>query len=163
MGAKVGALIRQARTDADMTQEKLARKVGGGLTAQDVSRAERGELDLSQAVLRDIARATGVTQASLVEAAKAEKASAAKKTATKKTAEKKAKTPDAAGISMRVTATEKRLIEAYRLADGDAKRAAMKLLRGDVPELVAKVLGGSGADAVTDMLGDAISRWRGDK
>ena len=49
MGEKVGKLIREARTGADLTQEKLAKKVGGGLTASDVSRAERGEIDLPQA------------------------------------------------------------------------------------------------------------------
>ena len=177
MGEKVGKLIREARTGADLTQEKLAKKVGGGLTASDVSRAERGEIDLPQATLRAIAKATGVTQSSLVDAAKAESASSgkkasaakttsakttAKKTTTKSTA-KKAKTPDSAGVSMRVTATEKRLVEAYRLADGDAKKAAMKLLKGECPEMAAKILGGSGADMVADLLGDALGSLLGGK
>ena len=177
MGEKVGKLIREARTGADLTQEKLAKKVGGGLTASDVSRAERGEIDLPQATLRAIAKATGVTQVSLVDAAKAESASSgkkasaakttsakttAKKTTTKSTA-KKAKTPDSAGVSMRVTATEKRLVEAYRLADGDAKKAAMKLLKGECPEMAAKILGGSGADMVADLLGDALGSLLGGK
>ena len=177
MGEKVGKLIREARTGAELTQEKLAKKVGGGLTASDVSRAERGEIDLPQATLRAIAKATGVTQASLVDAAKAESASSgkkasaakttsakttAKKTTTKSTA-KKAKTPDSAGVSMRVTATEKRLVEAYRLADGDAKKAAMKLLKGECPEMAAKILGGSGADMVADLLGDALGSLLGGK
>ena len=167
MGEKVGKLIREARTGADLTQEKLAKKVGGGLTASDVSRAERGEIDLPQATLRAIAKATGVTQSSLVDAARVESASAGKKTSTGKTTAakntstakstaKKAKTPDSAGVSMRVTATEKRLVEAYRLADGDAKKAAMKLLRGECPDMAAKILGGSGADMVADLLGDAL-------
>ena len=175
MGEKVGKLIREARTGADLTQEKLAKMVGGGLTASDVSRAERGEIDLPQATLRAIAKATGVTQSSLVDAAKAESASSgkkasaakttsakttAKKTTTKSTA-KKAKTPDSAGVSMRVTATEKRLVEAYRLADGDAKKAAMKLLKGECPELASKILGGSGADMVADLLGDALGSLLG--
>lgn len=177
MGEKVGKLIREARTGADLTQEKLAKKVGGGLTASDVSRAERGEIDLSQATLRAIAKATGVTQSSLVDAAKAESASSGKKTSTGKTTSakttakkttakstaKKAKTPDSAGVSMRVTATEKRLVEAYRLADGDAKKAAMKLLKGECPDMAAKILGGSGADMVADLLGDALSGLLGGK
>lgn len=177
MGEKVGKLIREARTGADLTQEKLAKKVGGGLTASDVSRAERGEIDLPQATLRAIAKATGVTQASLVDAAKAESASSGKKTSTGKTTSakttakkittkstaKKAKTPDSAGVSMRVTATEKRLVEAYRLADGDAKKAAMKLLKGECPEMAAKILGGSGADMVADLLGDALGSLLGGK
>ena len=177
MGEKVGKLIREARTGADLTQEKLAKKVGGGLTASDVSRAERGEIDLPQATLRAIAKATGVTQASLVDAAKAESASSGKKTSTGKTTSakttakktttkstaKKAKTPDSAGVSMRVTATEKRLVEAYRLADGDAKKAAMKLLKGECPDMAAKILGGSGADMVADLLGDALGSLLGGK
>ena len=168
MGEKVGKLIREARTGADLTQEKLAKKVGGGLTANDVSRAERGEIDLPQATLRAIAKATGVTQASLVDAAKAESASSGKKasaakTTSAKTTAKKAKTPDSAGVSMRVTATEKRLVEAYRLADGDAKKAAMKLLKGECPEMAAKILGGSGADMVADLLGDALGGLLGGK
>ena len=168
MGEKVGKLIREARTGAELTQEKLAKKVGGGLTASDVSRAERGEIDLPQATLRAIAKATGVTQASLVDAAKAESASSRKKTSTGKTTSakttaKKAKTPDSAGVSMRVTATEKRLIEAYRLADGDAKKAAMKLLRGECPDMAAKIRGGSGADMVADLLGDALGSLLGGK
>ena len=174
MGEKVGKLIREARTGADLTQEKLAKKVGGGLTASDVSRAERGEIDLPQATLRAIAKATGVTQSSLVDAARVESASAGKKTSTGKTTAakntstakstaKKAKTPDSAGVSMRVTATEKRLVEAYRLADGDAKKAAMKLLRGECPDMAAKILGGSGADMVADLLGDALGSLLGGK
>ncbi|MGN1019151.1 MAG: helix-turn-helix domain-containing protein [Aristaeellaceae bacterium] len=163
MGEKVGKLIRQARTGADLTQERLAKKVGGGLTASDISRAERGEIDLPQATLRAIAKATGVTQASLVEAAREESASAGKKTSSGKSGAKQAKTPDSAGISMRVTATEKRLIEAYRLADGDAKKAAMKLLKGECPELVTKILSGSGADVVADLLGDALGSLLGGK
>lgn len=174
MGEKVGKLIREARTGADLTQEKLAKKVGGGLTASDVSRAERGEIDLSQATLRAIAKATGVTQSSLVDAAKAESASSGKKTSagkttsakttsTAKSTAKKAKTPDSAGVSMRVTATEKRLVEAYRLADSDAKKAAMKLLKGECPDMAAKILGGSGADMVADLLGDALGSLLGGK
>ena len=174
MGEKVGKLIREARTGADLTQEKLAKKVGGGLTASDLSRAERGEIDLPQATLRAIAKATGVTQSSLVDAAKAESASSGKKTSAGKTASakttspakstaRKAKTPDSAGVSMRVTATEKRLVEAYRLADGDTKKAAMKLLKGECPDMAAKILGGSGADMVADLLGDALSGLLGGK
>ena len=177
MGEKVGKLIREARTGAELTQEKLAKKVGGGLTASDVSRAERGEIDLPQATLRAIAKATGVTQSSLVDAAKAENASSGKKTSTGKTTfakttakkttakstAKKAKTPDSAGVSLRVTATEKRLVEAYRLADGDAKKAAMKLLKGECPDMAAKILGGSGADMVADLLGDALGSLLGGK
>jgi len=159
MASKVGTLIKEARTAADMTQEKLAKKVGGGLTANDISRAERGELDLTQAQLKSIAKATGVTQASLLNAAKgtAKKSTTTKKTATKAT-EKKPKTPSNAGITMRVTSTEKKLIEAYRLADSQTKKAGMKVLKGECGDMVTGMLGGSSAasDSVAEMLGDVL-------
>ena len=40
MSSKVGTLIKEARTAAGLTQEKLAKKVGGGLSAADISKAE---------------------------------------------------------------------------------------------------------------------------
>ena len=89
MAKKVGTLIKEARTAAGFTQEELARKLAG-VSASDISKAERGEAELSQANLKKIAKACGVTQASLINAAKG---TSAKKTTAKKassgTAEKK--------------------------------------------------------------------------
>ena len=83
MANKVGVLIKEARTGAGLTQEQLARKIKG-ISADDISKAERGEKELTQAVLKEIAKATGVTQKSLIDAAKgttaAKGTSAAKKT-----------------------------------------------------------------------------------
>ena len=93
---KVGALVKEARVAADLTQEKLAKKAGEGLTANDISKCEQQKADLTTAQLKAIAKACGVTQTSLVNAPKnlsaaaAKKAAAEKKTvAEKKTAEKK--------------------------------------------------------------------------
>lgn len=186
MASKVGKLIKEARQAADLTQEKLAKKVGGGLTAADISKAERGELELPLATLRKIAKATGVTQASLVNAAQgktAEKKTTTKKTAAKKTekkadekkaeekkTEKKAKTPTSANKTMKVTATEQKLINAYRLADSATKKAAMNLLQGESNDLVNILLGSAPAssaskssDNIADMLGDAIGSLLGGK
>ena len=69
MSKRLGNLIRQARTDAGLTQEQLARRVRG-LSATDISLAERGEKELTQAELKEIAKETGVTQKSLLDAAK---------------------------------------------------------------------------------------------
>lgn len=69
MAKKVGELIKEARTAAGLSQARLAELVEG-LTAADVGKAERGEKDLTQAVLKEIAKATGVTQKSLLEAPK---------------------------------------------------------------------------------------------
>lgn len=132
---KVGTLIKEARTQADMTQEQLARKISG-LSASDISLAERGQKDLTQAQLKQIAKITGVTQASLVNASKGTAASkpAAKKTATAKktTAAKKLTSSSSAKTSsMKVTAAEKKLVELYREADSETKKNVVKLLKGE--------------------------------
>lgn len=171
MADKVGTLIKEARTAAGLTQEKLAKKVGGGLTADDISKAERGEADLSTAMLKKIAVATGVTQASLVNAAKGTAAKTEKKTTvktaksttTQTTKKAAAKTPANAGISMRVTSAEKKLIEAYRQADSDKKKAALSLLKGESGDLVKSLIGGSSsgtnvAESVADMIGSLLGK-----
>ena len=146
---KVGALIKEARAGADMTQEQLARKIAG-LSAEDISLAERGKKELTQAQLKQIAKITGVTQASLVNAAKetaakstTAKKTTAKKTTTKKSTTKKSTTSTASKSSMQVTATEKKLVELYRQADAELKKNVMKLLKGgesDSDSLIEGVL-----------------------
>ena len=123
MAKKVGTLIKEARTEAGMTQEQLARKVKG-VSASDISRAERGELELTQAALKEIAKATGVTQKSLLDAAKG---SSGTKKKTSSSGSKK---------SMQVTATEKKLVELYREADSDTKKTAMAVLKGEKSALL---------------------------
>ena len=157
MGKKVGKLIKAARTGADMTQEQLARRISG-LTASDISLAERGEKDLTQAQLKKIATLTGVTQASLVNAAKEENSSGKKTTSTK------AKTPASANSTMKVTATERKLVEAYRLADSDTKKRALNLLKGKDEGVLGNLLGGVDiADTVEDVLGDVLGGLLGNK
>ena len=135
MGKKVGTLIKQARTDAGLTQEQLARKVKG-LSASDISRAERGEKELTQEQLKLIAKATGVTQKSLLEAARG---SSSKKTGSSSSASK---------TSMKVTATERKLVELYREADSATKKEAIKLLKGSAGESVLEGLLGGALDAL---------------
>lgn len=125
---KVGTLIKEARTGADLTQEELARKIKG-LSASDISLAERGQKELTQAQLKLIAKATGVTQASLVNAAKGT-TTAKKTTSSKKTSTAKKATTSTAKTSMKVTSAEKKLVELYRAADADVKKAAVNLLKG---------------------------------
>lgn len=137
MANKVGALIKEARTGVKLTQEQLAKKISG-LTAADISKAERGELDLSQAQLKAIAKATGVTQASLLNAAKEGSKPAAKKPAAKKTAAKK--------DELQLTAAEKKLVELYRAADKNTRDAAVKVLKGEktgVDGILGSILGGA--------------------
>ena len=89
---KVGTLIREARTAKKFSQEQLASEIDG-LSGSDIGKAERGEKDLSQAQLKAIAKALGITQKSLLEAPKggssaitASKSASASKTTTSKTA-----------------------------------------------------------------------------
>lgn len=179
---KVGALIKEARVAADLTQEKLAKKAGEGLTANDISKCEQGKADLTTAQLKSIAKVCGVTQTSLVNAPKnlsaaaAKKAAAEKKTTEKKTAEKKTTTakkpttPANANTTMKVTTTEKKLVEAYRTATSDNKKIAMKILKGEMSETVTNLLGvtsgsssSSAGDGIGDLLGDALAGLFGGK
>ena len=142
---KVGTLIKEARTGADMTQEQLARKVDG-LSASDISQAERGQKELTQAQLKQIAKATGVTQASLLNAAKeteTKKTTSSKKTSSAKktsTTTKKSSSSSSGKTSMQVTAAEKKLVELYRKADADTRKDALKVLKGE-EELSDSLLG----------------------
>ena len=129
---KVGTLIKEARTEAGLTQEQLARRISG-LSAGDISLAERHQKNLTQDQLRQIAKITGVTQTSLLEAAKG---STAKKPAGEKS-------------SMQVTATERRLVELYRAADTETRKDALKVLRGQ--ESLAEDILESLLDGVQDM------------
>ena len=127
---KLGTLIKSARTGADMTQEQLARKIAG-LSASDISLAERGQKDLTQAQLKQIAKATGVTQASLLDAAKGSSAKkpAAKKTTTAKKTSSASKSSTTSSI--KVTASEKKFLELYRKADTETRKAALNILKGE--------------------------------
>lgn len=144
MGKKTGARIKEARTEAGLTQEQLARKIDG-LSASDISKAERGELELTQTVLKEIARQTGITQTSLLNAekpaAKSTTKTSAKKTSAKSTAKK---STEKAKDDLDLTASEKKLVELYRAADSDTRKAAVSLLKGeknDLQELLGSLLG----------------------
>ena len=162
MADTVGKLIREARTKAGLTQEQMAKKMGGGMTAAQISRAERGEEPLTQAQLKTVAKITGVTQASLLSAARESKP--AKKQTVKSTAKTTAKST-AATASMKVTAAEKKLVEAYRKADSDTRKAALRVLRGECGEMVTRLLSKSDnvADDLADHLGDLIGGLFGGK
>ncbi|MBQ6928647.1 MAG: helix-turn-helix transcriptional regulator [Oscillospiraceae bacterium] len=154
MANKVGPLIKEARGKANLSQESLAGKIDG-LSAADLSKAEHGEKELSQSVLRQIAKLTGVTQSSLVNAAKESTYGAAKKPAAKKTTAKKTA---AAKNAVELTAAEKKLLELYRAADSETKKKAVAVLKGEEPDagnLLGSLLGGDQA-AGGDIIGSII-------
>ncbi len=183
---KVGTIIKEARTEAGLTQEQLARKVAG-VTAAELGKVERGEADFTQTKLKAVAKALGITQATLLNAPKnvSAKASSAKtssakttsaKTSSAKTSSAKtgsagktaAKTPANANSTMKVTAAERKLIESYRTASGDAKKAATKVLKGECDDLLDTINKKSSAlnsvgDAVSDFIGGALSNLLGGK
>ena len=137
---KVGKLIKEARTGAGLTQEQLARKVKN-CSASDIGRAERGEKELTQDQLKQIAKATGVTQKSLLDAAKGTSSSSSSSAS---------KPPAGANTtSMKVTATEKKLVQYYRAADSQTKKEAMAMLKGEKIETLVGNLIGSAFSALT--------------
>ena len=182
----LGELIKEARTSAGLTQEQLAQSVGD-MTASDVSKAERGQKVPTQNQLKQIAKTTGVTQKSLLDAAKAQDAAgsgntssgtaasgktasgkttsgtttsgktASGKTTSGKTASgttasgkttsgKTTSGKTTSGNTVQVTATEKKLLELYRAADSDKKKAVMSLLKGETQtasEMISSLLDGS--------------------
>ena len=146
MANTVGPLIKDARTKAKLSQTALAEQLDG-VTAADIGKAERGEKELSQSVLRQIAKLTGVTQASLLNAAKESTytaASAAKKPAASSTAKKTAASSKA---STDLTAAEKKLVELYRAADTETRKKAVAVLKGeavDNGDLFSTLLGMAG-------------------
>ena len=130
---KVGTLIKEARTEAGLTQEQLARRISG-LSANDISLAERHQKNLTQDQLKQIAKITGITQASLLNAAKG---SSSKKTSGSKS-------------SMQITSTERKLVELYREADSATRKEALKVLKGQdslADDLMEMLL-----DGVQDMI-----------
>lgn len=125
MGTNTGARIRQARTGAKLTQAALGEAIG--LSAAEISKAERGELQLSQAKLKAIAKATGVTQASLLSGDR-EATSA----------------PKSEGSTMKLSAAEKKLVKLFRSATDEQKSDALRILNGEkteVEQLVDSLLG----------------------
>lgn len=147
----VGTLIKEARTAAGLTQEQLARKIKG-VSADDISLAERGKKDFTQAVLKEIAKATGVTQKSLLDAAKAgssaktgassktgssaktgassKTGSGAKTSASSKTGNS-AKTASSSSSTLKLSAEEKRVLKAYREAEEGVQSIVRALLGAD--------------------------------
>ena len=165
MANTVGPLIKEARTKAKLSQEALASQIEG-LSASDLGKAERGEKELSQSVLRQIAKLTGVTQSSLINAAKestygttakkpantaaAKKTTAAKTTAAAKKTSTARKTSTASKNAIELTAAEKKLVELYRAADSETKKKAVAVLKGEASEM---------GDILTSLLGGAMDMF----
>ena len=168
----VGPMIKKARTGAGLTQEQLAKKVTG-LSASDISRAERGELIPTQEQLKTIAKVTGITQKSLLDAAKESKTeSSSSATSGSAGSGKKPAGSTSTGTdsskTMEVTATERKLVELYRKASTDEKKTVMSILKGEkdtTNEMISSLLDGSKkpADIVSSILGSAVESFANKK
>ena len=136
---RVGLVIKEARLAAGLTQAKLAAKVSG-VSADDISKEERGAINLTDAQLKRIAKALDITQSSLLDAPK-------NKVSGSSSSSSGSSSSSASTSSMRLTATEKRLVKAYRAADTDTRKQALSLLTGKsessggVLEVLGDVLG----------------------
>ena len=180
MSKKLGTLVNDARLKKGLSMAALAEQVEG-LSSSMVGKIERGESEPAEDVLRAMAKVLGGTQKSLVDAASgtgaaakktaakstAAKSTTAKSAATKKTSSKsttakkttsKAKSSSSKSSSgdLKLTATEKKLVEAYRKAGTSAKKTALSVLEGkatmaDFMTLMladkAEELGGSGSSS----------------
>ena len=140
---KIGDKIKEARTAAGLTQAALAKKLSGDISAADISKAERGEKELTQTTLKEIAKATGVTQASLLGTTAKKTGSSGKTASSAKTSSSKT----TSGTSIKVTAAEKKILELYRAADADTKKEVQRILKGEAKEA---------ADILGSILGTAV-------
>lgn len=105
----IGAWLKKARTDAGMTQTALAGMLDG-ITAADISKAERGLAQLLPKQLDEIAAAIGI--------------------APEAPAEEKAQEP--APQSPALTPDTAKLLELYRQADPGTRDAVHVLLKGEM-------------------------------
>ena len=176
MSKKLGALVKDARAAKGLSQAALAGMVEG-ISAADVGKIERGEKEPAEAVVRQIAKALGVTQVSLVNAmtsagkaasgkktssttssGKSSSAKTSSKTSSSKTSSKKtsSKTQDA---ELKLTAAEKKLVQAYRKADSTTKKTAMNILEGNgsVTDILTTMIAGKSGGASKEV-GDLLSQ-----
>lgn len=151
MGKKLGSAIKAARTGAGYTQEQLARKIKG-VAATDISAYERGVAEPTAAVVKEIAKATGVTQKSLVDLMPKTASSSAKKTTTTTKKTTATKTSSTTGkSSLQVTATEKKLVEMFRKVDKETQEKVLATLKeksetpdvGDIVSTIASTFFGA--------------------
>ena len=163
---KVGELIKEARTNAGLSQEALARKIDG-LSASDVGKVERGEKDLSQALLKEIAKATGVTQKSLLEAPKniSAKTSSAKTSSAKTSSAKtsSAKTSSAKTSSAKTSSAKTSSAKTSSAKTSSAKKTTAAKKEADTLTAAEKKLVELYRAADADTKKTAVAILKGEK
>ena len=173
--AKKAAAAKTAAKTTAAKKTGTAAKATAAKTAAKTTAAKKTETAAKTTAAKTAAKTTAAkkTETAAKKTGTAAKTTAAKKTGTAaKTAAKKTETvPAGANVSMKVTATEQKLIQAYRGSTSDRKKAALKLLNGEFGDAVDKLLsvtngGGSvssAADGIGDMLGNMLGGLFGGK
>ena len=147
-----------------------AKKATAAKTAAAKTQAAKtttAKTSASRKTAKSTAAKTTAAKTAAAKTASANKTGTAQKTGTAA----KASTPAAAGISMKVTASEKKLVEAYRSANGDMKKVALKVLKGEYGDKITGLLNvvgggsvsGSAADSISDTIGNLLSGLLGGK
>ena len=122
MSKQTGALIKEARTAAGLSQKALAEKIEG-LSASTLGKAERGEKELTPQQLEAIAAVTGVAYETLI-----------------------AETPEAKAL------TDEEIFALYKAADPQTQQAVISMLKGEKPQggdmmsMFASMMGGAGGE-----------------
>ena len=139
MSEQVGAKIKEARNAAGMSQKALAAAVPG-VSASDISKAERGEKELTSEQLQAIAAATGAKP----NAAEAVQASVKKETPADSQKNDLKETPPNAQITVVLNAAEKELLDLYKASDPITQRLIFYVLKRQKPQMqeVMALLGG---------------------
>lgn len=127
MAEQIGMAIKKARLDAGMTQAKLAEGVEG-MSARDISKAERGLIELSDDELAAIAEALGTDADSLLAAAEDSSATTDEEAVSNVEEEV---SPDAAEMP---APTQEELMSLFESADPNVKGAILSMLKGEAPE-----------------------------
>ena len=160
---KATATAKTASAKTSAAKTTTAKTTAAKTTAAKTASAKKTDAKTTSAKTTAAKKTDAKTTASKKTAAKT---TTAKKPAASAAAKKPA-TPAGATTSMKLTAAEKKLIEAYREAPGDLKKAALKVLKGEYGETVNTLLGaasGSGAtaaDGVGEILGNLLGGFLG--
>ncbi|MBR6028098.1 MAG: helix-turn-helix domain-containing protein [Clostridia bacterium] len=168
-GFSAGDLAKTESGEMIPTQDVLKRLAKPlGLTQKEVldaAKADRAAASKTTAAKKTAAKTTSAkTTSAKTSSAKttSAKTSSAKtsssKTSSAKTTAAKPKTPANANSTMKVTDTERKLVDAYRAASAAQKKAALKLLKGEADAQLDAINGtNSAADAAGDFIQNALS------
>lgn len=131
--------IKEARNAAGMSQKELAAAVPG-VSATDISKAERGLIELSPEQLQAIAAATGARP----NAAEAVQAPAEKEAPAELQQNDPKETPQNAQITVVLNAAEKELLDLYKASDPITQTIIFYVLKRKKPQMqeVMALLGG---------------------